>query len=190
MHQRSWTHFASWSSSLFETLKFITFIYPRHWIMSIRDIGFIESISTLSSCLQDQVLIFQTISGFLVLNYINEPMSRFACNYVRLVMRHLPAPLHHNSGVPGNIPEAHFNFRPCRSSVSDDTTTFRRNKVLHCNSMWWSWLVVGINLDPTELLENAYYTCVFLCFFCAMLIPPELPSVLFIKMNDLQLMIL
>jgi len=64
-------------------LKFIT----------IRDIGFIKSISTLSSCLQDQVLIFQTISDFLVLNFINEPMSCFACNDVSLAMRHLPAPL-------------------------------------------------------------------------------------------------
>ncbi|XP_044173795.1 uncharacterized protein LOC114952784 isoform X4 [Acropora millepora] len=99
-------------------LKFIT----------IRDIGFIKSISTLSSCLQDQVLIFQTISDFLVLNYINEPMSCFACNDVSLAMRHLPAPKHHNCGVPGNIHEAHFSFRPSRSSVSDDSTTFRRNK--------------------------------------------------------------
>ena len=103
-------------------LKFIT----------IRDIGFIKSISTLSSCLQDQVLIFQTISDFLVLNYINEPMSCFACNYVSLAMRHLSAPKHHNSG---NIHEAHFSFRPSRSSVSDDSTTFWQNKVLHCNSL-------------------------------------------------------
>ncbi|XP_015752838.1 PREDICTED: uncharacterized protein LOC107332619 isoform X2 [Acropora digitifera] len=49
-------------------------------------------------------------------------------NDVRLAMRHLPAAAHHNCGVPGNIHEAHFSFRPSRSSVSDDSTTFRRNK--------------------------------------------------------------
>ena len=85
-------------------------------------------------------------------------MSRFACNYVRLVMRHLPAPLHHNCGVPGNIHEAHVNFRPSRSLVSDDETP-----PLNSGKIWYSTvtlcdghgLVVGINLDPTELLENA-----------------------------------
>ena len=83
--------------------------------ITIRDIGFIKSISTLSSCLQDQVLVFQTISDFLVLNYINEPMSHLAQSDVRLAMRH------HNCGVPGNIHEAHFSLRPSRSSVSDDS---------------------------------------------------------------------
>ena len=104
---------------------------------TIRDIGFIKSISTLSSCLQykTKLLILQTISDFPMLNYINEPMSHLAYSDVRLAMRHLPAAAHHNCGVPGNIHEAHFSFRPSRSSVSDDSTTFRRNKVLHCNSL-------------------------------------------------------
>ena len=111
-------------------------------------------------------------------------MSRFVCNYVRLAMRHLPAPLHHNCGVPGNIHEAHVNFRPSRSSVSYDETPplnsgkIRYSTVILCDG---HGLVVG-SLDPTELLQYAKYTCLVL-----VLIKQSChASVRFMKMNDLQ----
>ena len=126
-------------------LKFIT----------IRDIGFIKSISTLSSCLQEKVLIFRTISDFPMLNYINEPMSCFACNDVSLAMRHLPA----TSTITVVCQET--SMRPISAldllglrwqMTPQLSGEIRYSTVFPCDC---HGLVVGINLDPTELLENA-----------------------------------
>lgn len=126
-------------------LKFIT----------IRDIGFIKSISTLSSCLQDQVLIFQTISDFLVLT-----MSMSPCLVLHVMM------LVWQWGI----------YQPHRTiTVVCQETSMRPISALDLLGVRWQMtpqlsgeirystvipcdchgLLVGINLDPTELLENA-----------------------------------
>lgn len=142
----------------------------------------IESLGASSSCLQDQVLIFQAISNFPLLKYVNEPMTHFVCNDVRLAIRHLPAALHHKCEVPGNIQDAHINLRPFRSLVSEQESPplsgeMRYSTVTPCDG---DGLVVGINLDHREPLENAEYTRFY------GIDAPELSSVHFIKTNDFQ----
>ena len=142
----------------------------------------IESLGASSSCLQDQVLIFQTISNFPLLSYVNEPMSHFVVNDVRLAIRHLAAALDHKCDVPGNIHDAHINMRPFRSLVTDEESPplsgeMRFSTVTPCDG---DGLVVGINFDHREPLENAEYARFF------GIDAPELSSVHFIKTNDLQ----
>lgn len=142
----------------------------------------IESLGASSSCLQDQVLIFQAISNFPLLKYVNEPMTHFVCNDVRLAIRHLPAALHHKCDVPENIQDAHINLRPFRSLVSDQESPplsgdMSYSNVTPCDG---DGLVVGINLDHREPLENAEYTRFY------GIDAPELSSVHFIKTNDFQ----
>ena len=120
----------------------------------------IESLGASSLSLQDQVLIFQAISNFPLLKYVNEPMTHFVCNDVRLAIRHLPAALHHKCDVPGNIQDAHISLRPFRYLMSDQESPplsgeMRYSTVTPCDG---DGLVVGINLDQREPLENAEYT--------------------------------
>ena len=59
----------------------------------------IDDLGASASSLQDQIAIFNTVSKFPLLNYVNEPMSHFVITEVRSAIINLPARIHHTVHV-------------------------------------------------------------------------------------------
>ena len=142
----------------------------------------IDELGASSSNLQDQIAIFNTVSKFPLLNYVNEPMSHFVSAEVRSAIVNLPARMHHTCYVPNNIYEAYQNTSPYRSEVCDDGSPELSDKipyptVIPCDG---DGLVININIDSDKPLENAVFTRLF------GIDAPELAAIHFVKTDDLK----
>ena len=79
-----------------------------------------NSILDILDGIDDQIAIFNTVSKFPLLNYVNEPMSHFVSNEVCTAIINLPARIHHTCDVPSNIHKAYNNTSPYKSVVCDN----------------------------------------------------------------------
>ena len=79
----------------------------------------IEDFGTSASCLQDHIMLFQTVSQFPILNFVNEPMSHFVTAEVRTAVTHLADRIHHECKVPDNLHQANINAIIFTSTVSN-----------------------------------------------------------------------
>ena len=142
----------------------------------------IDELGASSSNLHDQIAVFNSVSKFPLLNYVNEPMSHFVSAEVRSAIVNLPARIHHTCDVPSNIYEAYNNTSPYRSVVCDDGGPELSKKICYptvipCDG---DGLVMNINIDSDKPLENAVFTRLF------GIDAPELAAIHFVKTDDLK----
>ena len=142
----------------------------------------IDELGVSSSSFQDQIAIFNTVSRFPLLNYVNEPMSHFVSAEVRSVIVNLPARIHHTCDVPSNIYVAYNNTSPYRSVVCDQgspelSDKIRYPTVIPCDG---DGLVMNINIDSDKPLENAVFARLF------GIDAPELAAIHFVKTDDFK----
>ena len=142
----------------------------------------IDKLGASSSSLQDKLAIFNTVSKFSLLNYVNEPMSHFVSAEVRSAIVNLPARIHHTCDVPSNTYKAYQNTSPYRSVVCDNDSPELSNKipyptVVPCDG---DGLVMNINIDSEKPLGSAVFTRLF------GIDAPELSAIHFVKTDDLK----
>jgi len=89
----------------------------------------IDELGASSSGLEDQIAIFNTVSKFSLLNYVNEPMNHFVSAEVRSAIASLPARIHNMCNVPSNIYKAYKNTSPYRSVVCDNGNAELSDKI-------------------------------------------------------------
>lgn len=157
--------------------------HGRPYFNSILDIlDGIDDLGASASSLQDQIAVFNTVSKFPLLNYVNEPMSHFVSSEVRSAIINLPARIHHTCDVPSNIHEAYNNTSPYKSVVCDNgspelSDKIRYPTVIPCDG---DGLVMNIDIDSDKPLENAVFTRLF------GIDAPELAAIHYVKTDDLQ----
>ena len=95
----------------------------------------IDDLGASASSLHDQIAIFNPVSKFPLLNYVNEPMSHFVSNEERTAIINLPARIHHTCDVPSNIHEAYHNTSPYKSVVCDNGSPELSDKISYATEV-------------------------------------------------------
>ena len=138
----------------------------------------IDDLEASASSLQDQIAIFNTVSKFPLLNYVNEPMSHFVSTEIHSAIINLPARIHHTCDVPSNIHKAYNNTSPYSSVVCDKgSPELTEPTVIPCDG---DGLVMNIDINSDKPLENAVFSCLF------GIDAPELAAIHYVKTDDLQ----
>lgn len=78
----------------------------------------IDQLATSSSCLQDQILLFQTVCHFPMLFFVNEPMSHLVNGDVRAAVSCLADKIHSQCRAPDNMHESYIKGCPYTSTVN------------------------------------------------------------------------
>ena len=141
-----------------------------------------EDLGASSSNLQDQVTIYQTVSNFPLLNYVNEPMSHFVCSNVKSAIAHLSDRIHAECDIPSNLYEAYQKSHCYNSVVISDEKPNLSEEIQYCTVTPndGDGLVMNIDMHSDNPLENAVFTRL------NGIDAPELYTVQFIKTDDLQ----
>ena len=142
----------------------------------------VEELSTSSSSLQDQILLFQTVCHFPLLQFVNEPMSHFVNGEVRSAVSRLADRIHYECRVPNNIHKSYL-----MACSYDSTVTTSENPPLSDPISYSTvtpndgdGLITNIDRSKDNPLQDAVY--VRLNGIDA----PEISAVHFFKTNNLS----
>lgn len=80
--------------------------------------GIDQLVTSSSSCLQDQILLFQTVCHFPMLFFVNEPISHLVSGDVRAAVSSLADKIHSQCRAPDNMQESYIKGCAYTSTVN------------------------------------------------------------------------
>ena len=143
----------------------------------------IETLGASASCLQDQVTIFQTVSNFPLLMYVNEPMNHLTCSEVRTATQYLQDTIHSLCNVPESLFLGYQAWTVYESLASDDGQKPRLSGPIPYSTVSpndGDGLMMSADWNLEDPLEKAVYTRL------NAVDAPELSAVHFVKTDDLK----
>lgn len=142
-----------------------------------------DTLGASASCLQDHITIWQTVSNFPLLMYVNEPMNHLTCSEVRTATQYLQDTIHQHCNVPESVFLGYQAWTVYESLASDDGQKPRLSGPIQYSTVCpndGDGLMMSTDWDLEDPLEKAVYTRL------NAVDAPELSAVHFVKTDDLQ----